>query len=119
MEPIDYEPAKKTSSRRVWYKAILATWGIVLASPVILFFCYWGMLTWHDIQLENRTKESKIIGLTPTQVISVLGPPESRQRDAWDPPGTEIMVYTNHGTRICRINFENGVAKSIERLSDH
>ena len=118
MEQIDYESTDKMPRSRVGLKAVLAAVGIVLASPIVLFLCYWGLETWHDIQLENRTQESKILGLTPAQVISLLGPPEARDRQSWQPPGTEIMVYTNNGTRMCRINFENGVAKSIERLSD-
>jgi hypothetical protein len=101
------------------FKGIKNSIAILIAAPFILFFCYWGMLKWHDIQLEKRTSESKIIGRTPAQIIALLGPPKDTFRQDWEPVGTEIMIYTNHGSRICRINVENGVAKSIERLSDH
>jgi len=105
--------------KAIGYKGIRNSVAILVAIPFFLFACYWGMETWNDIQLENRTRESKIIGLTPAQIISLLGPPEYRDRQPWEPVGNEIMVYTNHGSRICRINIEHGIAKNIERLSDH
>ena len=103
----------------ITYKAIKRSIAIIIALPFVLFACYWGMETCNDIQLWNRTRESKTLGLTPDQVISLIGQPEYRDRQSWEPVGTEIMVYTNHGSRICRINFEHGTAKNIERLSDH
>ena len=119
MEKLDYEPIRSESQPRHWSLYIKIPILTIIAIPMLLFACYWGVMKWNDSQLEIRTSESKIIGLTPARIVAFLGPPNDRDRQPWEPIGTEIMIYTNHGSRICRINIEHGVAKSIERLSDH
>jgi hypothetical protein len=118
LEPLDYagreEPRRVKPAEKVSILAI-ALYVVAFIIVAILVLAFAAQLN-HD-RFQEKTRSRNIVGKTPSQVISILGPAGSDQPIKDSRGGADRkMDYFNGflGAQQCCIGFRHGIAVGVQ-----
>ncbi len=112
MEELDYEPPQPQARSRRWGRRDCFAVKILVATPIAIVVLFIAAAIAGNWRFEYRTRESRLIGLTPAQISSLIGPPDPLYTSH---TGGDLVyrAWTGDG---CRIDIENGIAVRVVRL---
>jgi hypothetical protein len=112
MERLEYESPKPWARARSWGQRIWLAVKILVGAPVAIVVLFIAAAILGNWQFEYRTRESRLLGLTPAQISSLIGPPDP----FYTSHAGGALVYRAWTGDGCRIDIENGIAVRVVRL---
>jgi hypothetical protein len=108
MQRLDYSPAFPGLPRGLRYAILVVSIIALLAATGVAAGIWWiaHSMSAKVATFDAKTSQAKLIGLTPPQIIALLGNPIVNQSDA--------IAYEDSTGEICRIEITNGVATGVE-----
>jgi hypothetical protein len=121
MEPLNYHPSSTNGSffrdlKKVLFWLMIAA---ITTATVVVLLIAWKI---HDIRaianaFDAKTSSAKLVGMTPQQIIALLGPPMTDTRTSGDTNQDCTIAYEDNSGEICRIEITKGAASNIEHYA--